>query len=205
MPLATLGTFILWFGWFGFNGGSQLMVSDFENATAVGQIFLNTNAAAAAGAIAALFVCKTTWGGKADLTMILNGALAGLVAITADPLSPSPLYAVAIGAVSGALVVFSIIGLDKLKIDDPVGAISVHGVCGFFGLMVVPLSNGDATFGAQLLGAVVIFAWVFGASLVVWAILKATVGIRVTEDEEMEGMDMHDCGVGAYPEFVTVK
>lgn len=204
MPLATLGTFILWFGWFGFNGGSQLMVSDFENATAVGQIFLNTNAAAAAGAIAALFVCKTTWG-KADLTMILNGALAGLVAITADPLSPSPLYAVAIGAVSGALVVFSIIALDKLKIDDPVGAISVHGVCGFFGLMVVPLSNGDATFGAQLLGAVVIFAWVFGASLVVWAILKATVGIRVTEDEEMEGMDMHDCGVGAYPEFVTVK
>ncbi|MDF4861991.1 ammonium transporter, partial [Vibrio parahaemolyticus] len=139
------------------------------------------------------------------LTMILNGALAGLVAITADPLSPSPLYAVAIGAVSGALVVFSIIALDKLKIDDPVGAISVHGVCGFCGLMVVPLSNGDATFGAQLLGAVVIFAWVFGASLVVWAILKATVGIRVTEDEEMEGMDMHDCGVGAYPEFVTVK
>ena len=204
MPLATLGTFILWFGWFGFNGGSQLMVSDFENATAVGQIFLNTNAAAAAGAIAALLVCKTTWG-KADLTMILNGALAGLVAITADPLSPSPLYAVAIGAVSGALVVFSIIGLDKVKIDDPVGAISVHGVCGFFGLMVVPLSNGDATFGAQLLGAAVIFAWVFGASLVVWAILKATIGVRVSEDEELEGMDMHDCGVGAYPEFVSVK
>jgi Amt family ammonium transporter len=185
MPLATLGTFILWFGWFGFNGGSQLMLSDFENATAVGQIFLNTNAAAAAGSIAALLVCKTTWG-KADLTMILNGALAGLVAITADPLSPSPLYSVAIGV-------------------DPVGAISVHGVCGFFGLMVVPLSNSDATFGAQLLGAAVIFAWVFGASLVVWGILKATMGIRVSEEEEMEGMDMHDCGVGAYPEFVTVK
>ena len=204
MPLATLGTFILWFGWFGFNGGSQLMVSDFENATSVGKIFLNTNAAAAAGAIAALLVCKTTWG-KADLTMVLNGALAGLVAITADPLSPSPLYSVAIGAVSGSLVVFSIIGLDKLKIDDPVGAISVHGVCGFFGLMVVPLSNADANFGAQLLGAAVIFAWVFGASLVVWGVLKATMGIRVSEEEEMEGMDMHDCGVGAYPEFVTVK
>ncbi len=204
MPLATLGTFILWFGWFGFNGGSQLMLSDFENATAVGQIFLNTNAAAAAGAIASLLVCKTTWG-KADLTMILNGALAGLVAITADPLSPSPVFSVIIGAIAGVLVVFSIIALDKVKIDDPVGAISVHGVCGFLGLMLVPMSNGDASFGAQLLGAAVIFAWVFCASLVVWSVLKATVGIRVTEDEELEGMDMHDCGVGAYPEFVSLK
>ncbi|MCG3729989.1 ammonium transporter [Vibrio cincinnatiensis] len=204
MPLATLGTFILWFGWFGFNGGSQLMVSDFENATAVGQVFLNTNAAAAAGAIASLLVCKTTWG-KADLTMVLNGALAGLVAITADPLSPSPLYSVAIGAVSGVIVVFSIIALDKLKIDDPVGAISVHGVCGFFGLMVVPLSNSETTFSAQFLGAATIFVWVFIASLVIWGILKATMGIRVSEEEEMEGMDMHDCGVDAYPEFVTVK
>ncbi len=204
LPLATLGTFILWFGWFGFNGGSQLMVSDFENATAVGQIFLNTNAAAAAGAIAALLVCKTLWG-KADLTMVLNGALAGLVAVTADPLSPSPVAALIIGVVSGAIVVFSIIGLDKIKIDDPVGAISVHGVCGFFGLMVVPLSNTAATFGAQLLGAAVIFAWVFGASCVVWWILKKTMGIRVTEEEEMSGMDLHDCGIDAYPEFVSVK
>ena len=204
MPLATLGTFILWFGWFGFNGGSQLMLSDFENATAVGQIFLNTNAAAAAGAITALFVCKTTWG-KADLTMVLNGALAGLVAITADPLSPSPLAAVSIGAIAGVLVVFSIVAFDKIKIDDPVGAISVHGVCGLFGLMMVPVNNADATFGAQLFGAIVIFAWVFGASLVVWAILKATMGIRVTEDEELEGMDVHDCGIDAYPEFVSVK
>ncbi|ADT86098.1 ammonium transporter [Vibrio sp. Vb2880] len=204
MPLATLGTFILWLGWFGFNGGSQLMVSDFENATAVGKVFLNTNAAPAAGAIAALLVCKTTWG-KADLTMVLNGALAGLVAITADPLSPSPLYSVAIGAVAGVIVVFAIVALDKLKIDDPVGAISVHGVCGFFGLMVVPLSNADTTFGAQLLGSVVIFAWVFIASLIVWGILKATMGIRVSEEEEMTGMDMHDCGVESYPEFVTVK
>ncbi|PSU93401.1 ammonium transporter [Photobacterium kishitanii] len=204
MPLATLGTFILWFGWFGFNGGSQLMLSDFENASAVGQIFLNTNAAAAAGAIVALLVCKTMWG-KADLTMILNGALAGLVAITADPLSPSPLVSVAIGGISGALVVFSIIGFDKIKIDDPVGAISVHGVCGLFGLMMVPLSNPDASFMTQLFGAAVIFGWVFGASLAVWGILKFTIGIRVSEDEEVEGMDSHDCGVDAYPEFVSVK
>jgi len=137
--------------------------------------------------------------------MVLNGALAGLVAITADPLSPSPLYSVAIGVVAGAIVVFSIIALDKLKIDDPVGAISVHGVCGFFGLMVVPLSNSGASFGSQLLGAVVIFGWVFAASLVVWAILKATMGIRVSEEEELEGMDMHDCGVEAYPEFSVIK
>ncbi len=204
MPLATLGTFILWFGWFGFNGGSQLLVSDFSNATAVGQIFLNTNAAAAAGAITALLVCKTTWG-KADLTMILNGALAGLVAITADPLSPSPIYSVAIGAVSGALVVFSIVGFDKLKIDDPVGAISVHGVCGLFGLMVVPLSNDQAHFATQLLGASVIFVWVFATSFLVWGVLKVTIGIRVSEDEELEGMDVHDCGIGAYPEFVSIK
>ena len=127
------------------------------------------------------------------------------MAITAEPSTPTALQATIFGALGGVIVVFSIIGLDKIKIDDPVGAISVHGVCGFFGLMVVPLSNGDATFGAQLLGAAVIFAWVFGASLVVWAILKATIGIRVSEDEELEGMDMHDCGVGAYPEFVTVK
>ncbi|MGO1296799.1 MAG: ammonium transporter [Vibrio sp.] len=204
MPLATLGTFILWLGWFGFNGGSQLALSSFDDATSVGQVFLNTNAAAAAGAIAAMIVCKITWG-KADLTMILNGALAGLVAITADPLSPSPMMSVFIGAAAGVIVVFSILMFDKVKIDDPVGALSVHGVCGVFGLLVVPLSNADATFGAQILGAVVIFAWVFVASLVVWAILKATMGIRVTADEEMEGMDVHDCGVEAYPEFVSSK
>ncbi len=204
MPLATLGTFILWFGWFGFNGGSQLMVSDAVNATAVGAIFLNTNAAAAAGAIAALLACKLIWG-KADLTMILNGALAGLVAITADPLSPSPFAALLIGALSGTLVVFSIVGFDKIKIDDPVGAISVHGTCGLLGLMLVPLTNADASFSAQLLGAAVIFAWVFGVSICVWAALKYTLGIRVSEEEELEGMDLHDCGIGAYPEFVSMK
>ncbi|MBL1418505.1 MAG: ammonium transporter [Moritella sp.] len=204
MPLATLGAFILWMGWFGFNGGSQLMLSDVENATAVGKIFLNTNAAAAAGAVAALLVTKALWG-KADLTMILNGALAGLVTITADPLSPAPAFATLLGALGGVLVVFSIVALDKVKIDDPVGAISVHGVCGLFGLMVVPFSNTDATFGAQLYGAAIIFAWVFGASILVWAVLKATMGIRVTEEEEITGMDMADCGIDAYPEFVTVK
>ncbi|QOL26628.1 ammonium transporter [Thalassotalea sp. LPB0316] len=204
MPLATLGTFILWMGWFGFNGGSQLMVSDAENATAVGKIFLNTNAAAAAGAVAALLLNKAVWG-KADLTMILNGALAGLVAITADPLSPSPLFASLIGALAGVLVVFSIVGFDKVKIDDPVGAISVHGVVGFFGVMIVPFSNADASFGSQLYGALVIFGWVFVASLVVWTILKKTMGIRVSDEDEYNGVDKSDCGIEAYPEFVSVN
>ena len=204
LPLATLGTFILWMGWFGFNGGSQLLLSDKENATAVGQILLNTNAAAAMGAIAALFVCKVLWG-KADLTMVLNGALAGLVVITADPLSPSPLMACLLGLLGGSLVVFSIIALDKIKIDDPVGAISVHGVCGALGIMLVPLSNGDASVVNQLIGLVTILAFVFVASLIVWAILKYTMGIRVTEEEELNGMDQHDCGVEAYPEFVSVR
>ena len=204
MPLATLGAFILWMGWFGFNGGSQLLLSDAENATAVGQIFVNTNTAAASGAVAALLITKVLWG-KADLTMVLNGALAGLVTITADPLSPSPAFATLLGGLGGLLVVFSIVALDKAKIDDPVGAISVHGVCGLFGLMVVPFSNGDATFGAQLYGAAVIFGWVFTASLLVWAVIKATMGIRVTEEEELTGMDLADCGIDAYPEFVSVK
>ncbi|WP_286263263.1 ammonium transporter [Thalassotalea atypica] len=204
MPLATLGTFILWMGWFGFNGGSQLLLSDAENATAVGQIFLNTNAAAAAGAVAALLLNKAIWG-KADLTMILNGALAGLVAITADPLSPSPIAASLIGASAGILVVFSIVGLDKIKIDDPVGAISVHGVVGFFGVMIVPLNNGDASFGAQLYGCAVIFGWVFAASIVVWSILKKVMGIRVSDEDEYNGVDKSDCGIEAYPEFVSVN
>ncbi len=204
MPLATLGTFILWMGWFGFNGGSQLFIADKANAVAVSQILVNTNAAAAAGAIAALLVCKLLWG-KADLTMILNGALAGLVVITAEPASPSPTLAVLLGALGGSLVVFSIVFLDKAKIDDPVGAISVHGTCGALGIMLVPLSNGDANFITQLIGLVSIFAFVFIASYIVWAILKSTMGIRVGEEEELSGMDQHDCGVDAYPEFVTVR
>jgi Amt family ammonium transporter len=204
MPLATLGTFILWMGWFGFNGGSQLFIADKANAVAVSQILVNTNAAAAAGAIAALLVCKLLWG-KADLTMILNGALAGLVVITAEPASPSPTLAVLLGALGGSLVVFSIVFLDKAKIDDPVGAISVHGTCGALGIMLVPLSNGDANFITQLIGLVSIFAFVFIASYIVWVILKSTMGIRVGEEEELSGMDQHDCGVDAYPEFVTVR
>lgn len=204
LPLATLGTLILWMGWFGFNGGSQLALSSAADATAIGTVFVNTNAAAAAGVVGALLVSKLTWG-KADLTMILNGALGGLVAITADPASPSPLFASLIGALAGALVVYAIVAFDRLKVDDPVGAISVHGVCGLFGLMVVPFSNASATFGAQLLGAAVIFGWVFAVSLIVWSLLKATMGLRVSEEEELLGVDVHECGVDAYPEFVSIK
>jgi Amt family ammonium transporter len=200
LPLATLGTFILWLGWFGFNGGSELKLSDVGEANAVAQVFVNTNAAAAGGVIAALILARL-WFRKADLTMALNGALAGLVAITADPLSPSALASSLIGAVGGALVVFSIVTLDKLRIDDPVGAISVHGVVGIWGLLAVPLSNADANYGAQLLGIVSIFGWVFIASLVVWFILKAIMGIRVSEEEEYEGVDLAECGMEAYPEF----
>jgi Amt family ammonium transporter len=204
LPLATLGTFILWMGWFGFNGGSQLLLSDKENATAVGQILLNTNAAAAMGAVSALFVCKVLWG-KSDLTMVLNGALAGLVVITADPLSPSPLMACLLGLLGGALVIFSIIALDKVKIDDPVGAISVHGTCGALGIMLVPLTNGDASFTTQLIGLLCITGFVFITSFIVWTVLNKTMGIRVTEEEELNGMDQHDCGIEAYPEFVSVR
>ena len=202
MPIATLGMFILWMGWFGFNGGSQLAVSNAENASAVGLIFLNTNAAAAAGCITAMVISRLKWG-KADLTMILNGALAGLVAITADPLSPTPIVATMIGAIAGVLVVYSIVMFDKLKLDDPVGALSVHGACGLFGVMVVPFSNHaeGVTYGTQLYGAAVIFGFVFVASLIIWSIIKATMGIRVTAEEEDAGMDIHDCGVEAYPEF----
>ena len=201
MPLATLGTFILWLGWFGFNGGSELMVSNVAEANAVALIFVNTNAAAAAGLVAALLTARIRFG-KSDLTIALNGALAGLVAITAEPLTPSPGLASLIGAIGGILVVFSITTLDKLKIDDPVGAISVHGVVGIWGLLAVTLSNGDATLTAQLIGIGVIFAWVFISSLIVWGVIKMIMGIRVSEEEEYEGMDLSDCGLEAYPEFV---
>ncbi len=202
LPLATLGTFILWLGWFGFNGGSQLKIADVENANAVAQIFVNTNAGAAGGVIAALIVARLLFG-KADLTMALNGALAGLVAITAEPLTPTALGATLIGAVGGALVVFSILALDKLRIDDPVGAISVHGVVGIWGLLAVPLTNSDATLGAQLLGIGSIFAWVFGASLVVWGVIKVIMGLRISGEEEYEGADLTECGMEAYPEFTS--
>lgn len=204
MPLATLGTFILWMGWFGFNGGSELKMSDISSANNVAQVFVNTNAAAAGGVLAALILAKL-WFRKADLTMALNGALAGLVAITADPLSPSALGAAVIGAVGGLIVVAAIVTLDKLNLDDPVGAISVHGVVGIWGVLAVPLTNGDASFGAQLIGIVGIFGWVFVASLVVWLVLKAIMGIRVSEEEEYEGVDIAECGLEAYPEFSVKK
>ncbi len=202
LPLATLGTFILWLGWFGFNGGSELIISNVAEANAVSLVIVNTNMAAAGGVIAALLTARILFG-KADLTMTLNGALAGLVAITAEPLTPTPIFATMIGAIGGILVVFSIIGLDKLKIDDPVGAISVHGVVGCWGLMAVTLTNGDASLGAQLLGLVTIFLWTFIMSLIVWAIIKAVMGIWVSEEEEYQGLDVGECGVEAYPEFVT--
>ena len=200
LPLATLGTFILWMGWFGFNGGSVLKLGDMGSANAVAMVFLNTNAAAAGGVIAALIIAKIMFG-KADLTMILNGALAGLVAITAGPDTPSPLVATLIGAAGGVLVVFSIVAMDKFKIDDPVGAISVHGVVGLWGLLAVPLTNGDASFSGQLIGAATIFVWVFVASFIVWALLKMVMGIRVSEEEEYSGVDLSECGMEAYPEF----
>ena len=204
LPLATLGAFILWMGWFGFNGGSQLKMSTIEDANAVAQVFTNTNMAAAGGLVAALITARLLFG-KSDLTMVLNGALAGLVAITAEPLTPSALQSVLIGGVGGVLVVFSILGLDKLKLDDPVGAISVHGVVGMWGLLAVPLTNADASFGAQLLGLVSIFAWVFIASLIVWSIIKAVMGLRVSEEEEYEGVDVVECGLEAYPEFTSKR
>ena len=200
LPLATLGTFILWLGWFGFNGGSVLATASVESANAVAVVFMNTNAAAAGGLIAALILARFMFG-KADLTMALNGALAGLVAITAEPSTPTPLVATLFGAVGGVLVVFSIVTLDKLKIDDPVGAISVHGTVGLLGLLLVPITNDGATFSGQIIGAITIFAWVFIASFVVWLILKKTVGIRVSEEEEYEGVDLAECGMEAYPEF----
>ena len=200
LPLATLGTFILWMGWFGFNGGSTLKLGGIAVANEVASVFLNTNAAAAGGLIAALIVARILFG-KADLTMALNGALAGLVAITAEPADPSPLLATIIGAIGGVIVVFSIVTLDKLKLDDPVGAISVHGVVGLWGIFAVLLSDADATFGGQLTGALVIFVWVFVCSLITWTIIKAIMGIRVSEEEEYEGVDISECGMEAYPEF----
>lgn len=200
LPLATLGTFILWMGWFGFNGGSTLKLGGIAVSNEVANVFLNTNAAAAGGLIAALAMARIIFG-KADLTMILNGALAGLVAITAEPADPTPFQATLIGAAGGVVVVFSILILDKLKIDDPVGAISVHGVVGLLGVLVVPITDSEATFSGQLIGALIIFSWVFVASLIVWTVLKLAMGIRVSEEEEYSGVDLVECGMEAYPEF----
>ena len=189
-------------GWFGFNGGSTLKLGGIEVANEVANVFLNTNAAASGGLIAALIVARLVFG-KADLTMALNGALAGLVAITADPASPSPLMATIIGGIGGIIVVGSIVFLDKIKIDDPVGAISVHGVVGLWGVFAVLLSNDGASFTGQLVGALVIFVWVFVTSYITWTIIKAVMGVRVSEEEEYEGVDISECGMEAYPEFGT--
>ena len=203
LPLATLGMFILWMGWFGFNGGSTLKLGGIEVANEVANVFMNTNAAASGGLIAALIVARILFG-KADLTMALNGALAGLVAITADPASPSALTATIVGGIGGILVVFSIVFLDKLKIDDPVGAISVHGTVGIFGVLAVCFTGG-ASIGGQLVGLATIFVWVFVTSLIVWFVIKAIIGVRVSEEEEFEGVDLSECGMEAYPEFVSNK
>lgn len=200
LPLAALGTLILWMGWFGFNGGSVLKLGDIASANSVAMVFVNTNAAAAGGAIGALLLARAIFG-KADLTMLLNGALAGLVAITAEPSTPSVLQATLFGICAGAIVVVSILALDRIKIDDPVGAISVHGVAGLFGLLIVPITNSSASFLGQVVGAVTIFAWVFITSAIVWAIIKAVIGLRISEEHEYEGADIAECGMEAYPEF----
>ena len=204
LPLAALGMWVLWLGWFGFNGGSELANDSKGSADAIASVFLNTNTAAAGGLVAALITARLLFG-KADLTMCVNGALAGLVAITAAPNTPTPLMATVIGVIGGILVVFSIVGLDKLKIDDPVGAISVHGVVGIWGILAVLLSNNDATLKGQVIGILSIFGFVFFASLITWFILKAVMGIRVSEEEEYEGLDLVDCGMEAYPEFTSTK
>ena len=204
LPLATLGTFILWLGWFGFNGGSVLATASVDSANAVAVVFMNTNLAAAGGCIGALLIAKVLFG-KADLTMALNGCLAGLVAITAGPDTPSALQATIFGALGGVLVVFSITTLDKMKIDDPVGAISVHGVVGLLGLLLVPVTNGDASFSGQIIGALTIFGWVFVTSFIAFFAIKMVLGLRVSEEEEYEGCDASECGMEAYPEFAVTK
>lgn len=202
LALATLGTFILWLGWFGFNGASQLAMGTISDVDAVAQIFANTNMAAAAGAIVALVLTQILYK-KPDLTMVLNGALAGLVSITAGPLDPTLFGALWIGAVGGVIVVFAVPFLDKLKIDDVVGAIPVHLLAGIWGTMVVPVYTAGASFATQALGVIAIGAFVFVISLVVWAVLKATVGIRVDEEAEINGLDMAELGMEAYPEFTN--
>jgi len=198
LPLATLGTFILWLGWFGFNGGSELVVSNVAEANAVSLIFVNTNLAAAGGVMGALIVSKVLFG-KSDLTMALNGAIAGLVSITAEPLAPTPGLATIIGAVGGVIVVFSIIALDRLKVDDPVGAISAHGTAGIWGLLAVVFTTG--TLSAQLYGIVVIFGWTFVVSTLFWYAIHLSFGVRVSDDDEEVGVDVSECGLDAYPEF----
>ncbi|MDC1198750.1 ammonium transporter [bacterium] len=200
LTLATLGTFILWLGWFGFNGGSQLAMGTVGDVADVSRIFANTNAAAAGGVVAALILTQLVYG-KVDLTMVLNGALAGLVSITAEPLTPTLGQATLIGAVGGVIVVFAVPFLDRLKIDDVVGAIPVHLFAGVWGTVAVVLTNGDATIGGQLASIVIVGLFVFILSGVIWLILNAAMGIRVSQEEEMTGLDEAELGMEAYPEF----
>ena len=200
LPIATLGVFILWLGWFGFNGGSQLAMGTVGDVADVSRIFANTNAAAAGGAIAALILTQVVYG-KVDLTMVLNGALAGLVSITAEPLTPTLGVATLIGAVGGLIVVFTVPLLDKFKIDDVVGAIPVHLIAGIWGTLAVPLTNSDANFGTQIISILIVGAFTFVASGIVWYAIKAAVGIRVTEADEIEGLDKSELGMESYPEF----
>ena len=200
IPIAALGALVLWLGWFGFNGGSQLAINTAADAIAVGQVFLNTNMAAAGGVLGALFASRI-FSGKADVTMAINGAIAGLVAITAAPDTPTGGLATLIGLIGGVIVYFSVIILDtKLKIDDPVGAISAHGTVGIWGIMATPLSGAGA-FGTQFLGALIIFAWVFVTSFIILKILDSVVGIRASEEDEEIGLDKAEIGVEAYPDF----
>ena len=200
LPLATLGTFILWLGWFGFNGGSQLAMGTVSDVADVSRIFANTNAAAAGGSLVALVLTQLMYK-KADLTMVLNGALAGLVSITAEPLTPSLGAATLIGGVGGVIVVFAVPMLDKLKIDDVVGAIPVHLIAGIWGTLAVPLTNGDASFGTQIISIFIVGAFTFVVSWVVWTIINLVMGIRVTEEDELEGLDKAELGMESYPEF----
>jgi Amt family ammonium transporter len=195
-----LGVFILWLGWFGFNGGSQLAMGSVGDIADVSRIFANTNAGAAGGAVAALILTQVMFK-KVDLTMVLNGALAGLVSVTAEPLTPSLGAATLIGAVGGVIVVFAVPFLDKLKIDDVVGAIPVHLFAGIWGTIAVLFTNEDATLTGQIVPIIIVGVFVFAVSFVVWAILKATIGIRVSEEAEIEGLDMSELGMEAYPEF----
>ena len=197
IPLATLGTFILWFGWFGFNGGSQLALAGFENATAVATIYINTNLAACAGVMTCAVITRLV-NGKTDVIMMLNGALGGLVAITAEPLTPTPLMAIIIGSIGGIIVILGTQALNKFQIDDVVGAIPVHLFAGIWGTLAVPLTNSGTSFGPQLLGTASICAFVFVVSFIVWSIMKATIGIRISEEAEKEGTDIAETGVTAY-------
>lgn len=200
IPLATLGTFILWLGWFGFNGASQLAMGTIGDVSDVSKIFVNTNMAAAGGVVTTIILTQIMYK-KIDVTMVLNGALAGLVSITAEPLAPSIGASILIGAVGGAIVVFAVPMLDKLKIDDVVGAIPVHLLAGIWGTMIVPFSNSDASYGVQALGVVSIGAFTFILSSIVWVAMKYTIGLRPSEEDEMLGMDITEVGVEAYPEF----